>query len=901
MTPNDRPVRGERFYRALLCLYPKAFRRRYGADMIAFYRERASGLVNSRQMRTAMWARLLPDLLASAFAERIAALAGRADVRSSLESRSALPPEEPMSIFQQDLRFALRGMAHRPGFTAVVLATLALGIGANAAIFSVVDAVLLRPLPFEDVDRIVSLGHKAPYSSVSEPEFVDYQRGVAAFEKLAAYSGMEVTITVSDQPVRAAGARVSRDFFTILGVKPQRGRVFAADEFSHLTRTRITVISSGLWRQQFAADPAVVGKVIQINGAPFRIIGVMPDGFGFPSARAAFWTPWRLNPDSLWTRNNHYLALVGKLAPGGTVAQANAQVRTLDQRWMHDFPETYFPSDPLQGVVTTLRDDLLGPTRPYLLALLGAVGFILLIACVNVANLLLVRGEGRRKEFAIRTALGASGSRMVRQMLTESMLLALFGAMLGLVIAWAGSRALVAFAPTDLPRLEQVGVDYRVVAFTAAIAVLTGIIFGLAPALRGGRDGAEPLRDGRKTSGAGGSRIARRGLVVTEVALAVILSAGSGLLIRSLTKLQAMDMGFDPKNVLTMELTLPARKYSDTTADAFFRELLTKVRGLPGVTTVAADGMLPISGDDNSWSIMVDGRVARTIAEAPTAKPDEVTPDYFKTLGIRLTRGRTFGESDRLGAPPVVVINETMAKQLWPGVDPIGHTLKMYNPASPWATIVGVVGDVRSRGIQETVPPTMYFPYSQSGTSAYYMPRTMSLVVRTARDPAALAPQIRGIVRSLDAQVPIDRVAPMETVVASSIASRRFTTVLLGGFAALALTLAGIGIYGVISYGVSQRTYEIGVRMALGATASSVVRLVMAEGVNMTVAGLALGVAGAAVVDRSLDSLLIGITASDPATFSGVVAILIAVAACACAIPARRATGVSPTDALRNG
>jgi predicted permease len=482
------------------------------------------------------------------------------------------------------------------------------------------------------------------------------------------------------------------------------------------------------------------------------------------------------------------------------------------------------------------------------------------------------------------------------------MLYAVIGGALGVGVAWLGARALVRLAPDDVPRLDHLGVDYRVVFFTLGVTVLTGILFGLAPAVRGMRgESAQALRDGGKTSARGGSRLARRGLVVTEVALAVIMLSGAGLLTRSLIRLQAVELGFDPSNVLTMRITLPAKRYNDTTADALFQQVTDRVSHLPGVRSAALDGSLPIAGDESIWSILIDGHSVKTIAEAPSAKPDQVTPGYFAALSIPLRQGRLLSGADRMGAPPVVVINETMAKTLWPGVDPIGHTLKMFSPKSPWVTVVGVVGDIRSRGIQQDIPPTMFFPHAQSGTSAYYMPQSMTLVVRTNRDPRALAAAVRGVIRGLDSRVPISEVATLDDVVAQSIASRRFTTILLGGFAALALALAGIGIYGVIAYSVSQRTYEIGVRMALGASTGSVARLVMAEGVRMTTAGLALGLAGALGVDQLIRSLLVGVTTTDVATLGGVIAVLTAVASIACALPMRRATAVSPTEALRNG
>jgi putative ABC transport system permease protein len=901
---SDVPGRGERWYRLLIRLYPRAFRARYTHDLIDFYRERVARVETPREL-VAVWLRVIPDLLSTAAAERANTMFGRARVRTSSISFTP-PPEDPMSVFLQDLRFALRGMRQRPAFTAVVLATLALGIGANAAIFSVVDAVLLRPLPYANVDRIVRLTHDAPYQTVSEPEFIDYQRDVKALSALAAFNSGQVTVTVSDEPngepIRAASSRVSQDFFSILGARAAVGRLFSPEEYAPSAKGGLVVISNGLWRQQFAADRGVIGKKVELNGRRATIIGVLPEGFSYPNAETAFWAPWRLNRDSLWTRNNHYLGLVGLLAPNATLAQANVQVRALESRWMHDFPETYFPDRPLVGHVASLRDAILGPTRPYLLALLGAVGFILLIACVNVANLLLVRGDARRKEFAIRTALGASSHRLVRQMLTESSLFACFGAALGIGLAVVGSRALVALAPGDLPRLDQVSVDYRVIAFTVAITLVTGLLFGLVPAIRELRhDSADGLREGSKSTATSASRAARRALVITEVALAVVMCAGAGLLIRSLAKLRAIDLGFDTSNVLTLRLTLPPRGYNDTTADAVFRDITTRVGRLPGVRAAALDGVLPISGPESEWSIMIDGHVVKTIAEAPSAKPEQISPDYFKTFGIRVLRGRTFTDADRMGAPPVAVINEAMAKKLWPGIDPVGHTLKMFNDKSPWVTIVGLVANVRARGIQEETPATMYFPYSQSGASAYYMPSEMTLVVKTVGDPALIGPSVRSTIRSLDPRLVISQVKTMDVVVTDSISSRRFTTLLLGAFATLALGLAGIGIYGVIAYGVSQRAFETGVRIALGATRRSVIQLVMSEGARLTAAGIAIGLGGAFVVDRALRSLLVDVSTFDPITIVGVVATLLVVAALACAVPARRATAVSPTDALRNG
>jgi putative ABC transport system permease protein len=890
---------GERVYAALLRLFPSSFRERYGDDMLDFYRERAAATRHSFVAGARLWSALLTDLVASAIAERFAR--PRRAAAQSLQSH--IQPEQTMSTLQQDARYAIRGIIQRPAFAAVILLTLGLGIGANAAIFTVVNAVLLRPLPFRNVDRIVAFQHDDPYGQVSEGEFVDYSRGVPSLSKLAAYSGGTVTLTVGNEPVRTRYARISRDFFDILGVQPILGRTFTPDEFLPSARGRIVVISHALWQQQFAGDPHIAGRTLTINGGTVTIIGVMPAGFNYPDVAASLWTAWRLNTDSLWGRNNHYLRLVGSMAPGATIAQVRAQAATLDRQWMHDYPDIYRPGRPLTAAIVPLEEKLLGQTRPYMLALLGAVGFILLIACVNVANLLLARGESRRKEMAIRTALGASGSRIVRQMLTESMLLAAIGAMIGTGFAWLGTRALIELAPGDLPRLDQVSVDGRVVLFTVAITILTGLLFGLIPAARGvRRDSVQSLRDGGKTSAISSAHMVRSALVTTEVALAVVMLSGAGLLIRSLVKLRGIDLGFATRHILTMDVTIPSgRQYTDTSADELYRQIRQRVLHLPGVTSAALEGALPITGDDSDWSIMIDGRVVKTIAEAATAKPDQVTPDFFSTMSIPILRGRPITEEDQRGSPPVVVINETMAKKLYPGVDPIGHTLKMFNPAAPWVTIVGVVADVKARGFLSKTRPTTYFSYSQAATSAYYQPGTMTLLVRTAGDPVLQVPAIRSIVRSLDSHVPISHVATMDDIVGQSIASRRFTTLLLGGFAGHALLLAGIGIYGVISFGVTQRTYEIGVRMALGASESSIMRLVVVDGFRMALVGLIVGLGGALVLDRLLRSLLVDVSTGDIPTFAGVVVVLAAVAAAACAVPARRATSVSPTEALRNG
>jgi putative ABC transport system permease protein len=902
--PTNGRARGEWMYRLMLFAFPRRFRRRYADDMIAFYRERVAG-ENGRPAPPLLvvWAQLIPDLISNAFAERFAWLHRELDPAPRIARQYSHRREDTMSILMQDIRYALRGMLRQPGFALVLVATLALGIGANTAIFTVVNAVLLRPLPFAEPDRLIDLSSndRNGGESVSEPEFVDYKRGVTTVDRLAAYSANNATITVpGGDPTRAVFTRVSRDFFDVLGVKAELGRVFAADEFSPQSRALVTVLSHRLWVQQFASDPRVIGKKLKIGQGMATIVGVMPARFVFPDAETQLWLSWRMNPDSLWTRNNHYLDVVGHLAPGATLGQARAQVATLNQRWPKDFPETYPANQPIIRQARPLTDRMLGATRPYLLSLLGAVAFILLIACVNVANLLLVRGESRRKELAIRTALGASGGRMIRQTLTESMMLALIGAVCGTVLAFVGTRALVALAPADLPRVAEIGVDGRVAAFTIAITLFTGVAFGLIPALRALKgDSADTLREGGKTSGHGASALARRSLVVAEITLAVVMLSGAGLLVRSLYNLQSLDLGFDPSRVLTMQVTLPGNAYSDTTANIYFNQALERARRLPGVKSAAAVSYLPITGSDNGWSIMVDNLVLKTIAESPAARPEHVTPGYFSTMGITV-RGREFTEQDRVDAAPVAIVDEGLAKKLWPGKDPIGHTIKMFSEQAVWATVIGVASDVRARGLEAKAPETMYFAYAQSTQTAYVTPRSMTLIVRATNDPSTLVAPLRRIARDLDKSVAISRIATMESIVGDSIASRRFATALLAGFAVLALALAGIAIYGVISYGVSQRTYEIGVRMAMGASPASIVRLVVSEGGSMAAIGLLLGLGSALAVERLLRTMLVGVDTTDAPTLLGVIVVLAAVATAACALPARRATAVSPTEALRN-
>jgi putative ABC transport system permease protein len=904
----------DRAYRVLLRLYPREFRERFGGDMTDFFHDRRLAARQHGTLGVArVWLSAVADVIRVAALERADTTArrvrARGDSRNHTIHRTAFDTrnEDMMATLMGDIRYALRGMVTKPAFSGVVLATLALGIGANVAIFSVVNGVLLRPLPYPDADRVVQIDHVDPYGTVSEPEFVDYRDGTKRFERMAAFSETAGTLTGEREPERVTIGRVSDGFFSILAVPAEVGRTFVPEEDRrHGFPRRAAVLSHGLWTRRFGADKSIVGKEIRINDVSVTVVGVMPERFAYPSTDIALWMPLRLNYDTLWTRNNHYLRLIARLKPGVTAAAATNDLNTLAKQFVRDYPAVYGQSDPLVAKATPLPDQVLGKTRPYLLALLGAVGFVLLIACVNVANLLLARGEARRKELAIRTALGASRGRLARQVMTESVTYAVIGGVLGIGLAWWGQHALRAAAPASIPRVNQVTIDGGVLAFALLVTSVTGVLFGLIPALRGSRgDTIGTLREGGKTSSLGIGR-ARGVLVVSEVALAVVLLTGAGLMIRSLWKLQSIDLGFKPEHVLAMRVSFPEPRgqISDPsgpqrTIAQFYRDLTDRVQALPGVRSVGAVGDLPIADGNSIWSILIDGSPQMPVSQAPSAMPQQVTPGYFRTMGIPVLRGREFTTEDRADTPLVALVNETAAKKLWPNKNPIGGTIKMLDPSAPWATVIGVVKDVRSAGYQEDVPPTMYFPHAQAGQSAYYTPAAMNLVINAEGDPQALTAPVRQLVRQLSASTPVSQVQTMEAVVAASVASRRFSTELLAGFAALALLLAGIGIYGVIAYDVSQRTYEIGLRIALGARSGQVAGMMLGRGVRMVALGLVLGVAGSLAVTGVLQSLLVDVSRLDPVTIGGVVVVLAIVAAGAAYLPARRASAVDPMVALR--
>jgi predicted permease len=803
-------------------------------------------------------------------------------------------------MLAQDIRYALRGLARRPLFAGVVIATIALGVGANAAIFSVVRGVLLRPLPYPEPDRVVTVGHTPPTWLASPPELFDYRRDVRSFDGLAAFTRSEGNLATPDEPERVAVAAVSPEFFRVLGMRPLVGRAFLPDE-DRVTPATVVVLSYGLWQRRFGGDRAIVGRTIPFNGRPRTVIGVMPRYFDYPSSHVDLWLPMpRFNPDSLGDRANHYLFMVARLRAGVPIARATNEAATVARRMMRDHPNSYDPNAPLGPVIARVSDGLVGPTRPYLWTLFGAVGFVLVIVCVNVANLLLARGEGRRREMAVRAALGASRRRIVAQLLTESTMYAIGGGGFGMLLAWSGTRALVALAPASVPRLEQVGLDWGVLAYALVTSLAAGILFGLAPALRAAREApAETLKAGGRTSHQGASQRMRRALVIAEVAMSVVMLCGAGVLLRSLVKLQRTDLGFDPRSVLTAKVS-PLGNYDEARSIVFFAQVLERTRAIPGVVAAGAAGWLPVVDAGGLWGLLAEGQSYDRLPRGPTAVPQQVTPGYFEAIGLAVVAGREFTDDDRQTGPYVGIVSKSLAQLLWPNADAIGKRFRLGGD-STFMTVVGVVNDIRARGFADTPEPTMYFAYPQTRETAYVMPRSMNLVVRTVGDPLLIANQVKAIVRSLDATVPVSNVRTLEQVVGISVANRRFSTILLGGFATLALVLAAIGIFGVISYGVSERRVEIGVRMALGAGRATVLVSVLGDGIRMALIGVAIGVVGAAAVLRVLRSLLVGVPVVDAGTFTTVALGLVVVAGIASLIPARRATAISAMEALRGG
>ncbi|HKH44247.1 MAG TPA: ABC transporter permease [Thermoanaerobaculia bacterium] len=816
-----------------------------------------------------------------------------------------------MRSLLQDLRYAGRLLVRSPGFTLLTVLTLALGIGANAAIFSVVDGVLLTPLPYRQPDRLMAVYSQFPGLGfdkfwVSGPEYLEFRRWNTSFQDVGSYVTGEVNVEGRDQPLRVRAAAATASLFSTLGVDPVLGRAYTqAEDLPNAEKT--VVLSHGLWKRAFAGDRGVLGKRVIIDGEPRTILGVMPPSFDIGGQRIEVWAPLALDPASPGNRGGHFLYLVGRLKPEATLASSKSELDGLIARWQREFPGNHAPHpENHRLVIKPLLEDLVGDVRSRVVVMAVAVGLVLLIACLNVANLLLARAEGRQREIAIRTALGAARGRLLRQFLTESVLLALCGGGLGLLLAVWGVKAIVALNAASIPRVEAIGVDARAVAFTLGISLLTGLLFGLAPALHvRGAAFFTSLKEGTARSTAGRvSQWFRRSLVVVEITLATLLVIGAGLLLKSFWMLQQVNPGFQADGLLTFRVALPDATYpEDQKVIAFWRDLTVRLASLPGVEGAAAMTGLPPKRDVNANDTEFEGLPAPP--EGPIQNVDYwqfVTRDYFKTMKVRLVAGRYFEPTDAAGTPGVVVVNETLAKVFWPGQSPIGKRLRAPGPDDaplPWLSVVGVVGDVKQGGLDQKTGTELYFLQDQTAQTVGFSADTMNVVVRTPGDPLALADTVRQEVRRMDPALPLAGVRPMTTVLFEAVASPRLLMVLVMLFAAVALVLAAIGTYGVLSYAVQQRTREIGIRMALGAQVGQVLRMILSQGAVLVGIGLALGVAGALALQKVLASLLFGVAPTDPLTFGLVIVILATVAFLACWWPARRAARVNPLVALR--
>ena len=805
-----------------------------------------------------------------------------------------------MDNLRQDIRYAFRRLIKSPAFTVVALLTLALGIGANTAIFSVVNAVLLKPLPYPQPHEIVGVYHlsEGTRATMSGPNFTDVKKLATTLEDAAAYTRARTILTGRGEPVRLDAAEVSASLFELLGVAPALGRTFRPDE-NQTGKHRVAILAHGLWIQRFGGDRNVVGKTLLLDGVSHEIVGVMPEGFSFPAARS-IWTPLEYTEGLTTTqRGAWYLQVVGRLKDGVTPEQARAEIETIGRQLAKQYPDS---NEGVGITAMSLHEAMVGDIRKAFWVLLGAVGFVLLIACVNVANLLLARAAARESEIAVRTALGAGRGRLVRQLLTESIILAIVGGGLGLLLAVWGVEGLLALEPQGIPRLNEVRVDPNVILFTMGLSLVTGLLFGLVPAFQSTRGGiSATLKDGGRgaLTSRGGSRM-RTTLVVAEVALAVMLLAGAGLLIRSFSRLASVDPGFQVQPALTFDLSLPESRYeSEEHQIAFFDQLIPKLQAIPGVQAAGSVISLPLSGSSIVLTFEVAGRPPVPPSQQPAMQVRVATPEYFQTIGIPLKRGRFFGESDRWGSPQVVVITEAAARQYFPNEDPIGKRITLgwgrgENKPRAGGEVVGIIGDVKDAGLNEPDPPQIYLPYRQWPVGG------MSFLLKTAVRPESVADAVRRTVYSMDGNLPVGNVRTLEAVVARSISQPRFYMTLLAVFAGVALALAAIGIFGVLSYAVAQRTREIGIRMALGAHQGTVVRLIVRDAMIMASVGVAIGTVAAFLLTEWLVAkLLFNTSPRDPATFTLVAVALAAVSLAAAYVPARRATRVDPIVALR--
>jgi len=806
-----------------------------------------------------------------------------------------------MNSIIKDIRFALRGLLKHRTFTAIAVVTLALGIGGSTSIFTVVNAALLRGLPYRSPDRLYHLWEKTPQEKFSKrefsyPDYEDYQKN-NVFDGLAAYAGGGALLSGFGETENIGAPRVNADFFKVLGVEPILGRTFQSGEDLPGAR-RLTVLTYGLWQRRFGGDPNVIGRGVTVNGEGYEIIGVLPASFQFALRNNDLFLPYQPTDAQRTRRFMHGTNLIGRLKPGLSSTDAEANLKVIGSRIEQEYNQSHAGTYPY---VVPLQEEIVGNVRPVLLVLLAAVGFVLLIACANVASLLLTRSLARQKEVAIRSALGASRWRVMRQLLTESILLSLVGGVAGLLIAYWGVPALVAVIPQQqliaMPFLRELHLDSGILAFSFGLSLLTGVVFGLAPALQSSRlDLNEVLKEGGRNASATASHRLRSAMVVTEIALAVVLLVGAGLMMKSLFRLLQTNVGFNPENVMTMSVVLPPAKYTDPNQQMIFNDQLReRVQSLPGVTGAGTVNILPLNSG-NTTRFYVDGDPVPEPGKETEANSRIVSDDYFKTLGVPLIAGRAFDAREAAtNAPPVVIIGKTIADRMFPGRDPVGKRLRYASVQAPPIEIVGVVGDVKITGLDEAVKPVLYYSFRQS-------PSTFAnLVARTNSDPNALASSIRNEIRNLEPEAAILNMRTMEDMMSQTPASfmRRFPALLISIFAGVALLLASIGIYGVVSYSVSQQTHYIGVRMALGAKPSDILKMVLRQGLVLALLGLGIGVLAALGLMRLLQTMLFEVSTTDVGTFGVVTGVLFVVALLACFLPARRATKVDPLVALR--
>ena len=815
----------------------------------------------------------------------------------------------------QAIRLAFRSLLKTPGFTAVAIITVALAIAANTAVFSLVNALLIRPLPYRASNELVLLWEKFPAQGleripVSAPEYLDYVKELRTLD-IAAFDYVDLNLTGGDMPERISGAVVAPSLFPVLGIEPIRGRIFTPDEFGEGNDNTV-VISERLWQRRFNRDPELIGKQLSLNGRSLTVVGIIPAKFEFPlplfnvqggsfGQQVDIWKPIAFTKNDLESRGSRSYGVVARLKHGVTIAQARAELATVIANWRPRFPDNYAPSSPFDAALYGFHDQVVGGMRPALLILSGAVALVLLIACANLTTMLLARASAREREFAIRVALGAGPGRLLRQTLTESVLLALIGGVAGTLLAIWGLDLLRALGSTTVPRIAEANLDLRVLFVTLLVSVGTGILFGLIPALSSVKpELTEALKEGGRgsTSGLRRNRV-RNALVISEIALALVLLVGSGLLLKSFIRLQNVNPGFDPRNVLTMEVSLPVAKYARGRPVAdFYVELIRRVRGIPGVEAAGLTSILPLSGTNSDSSFAIEGRDPFQSSAYPDEEIRSISLDYFKVLKVPLLRGRFFDDRDNADGPQTVIVNEAFARKWFPNEDAVGKRITFSDPRKPeikWITIVGLVGDMRHRGLDVEAKPEYYLPHGQNSY------RGMILAVRSSQDPRALTSSIRNELRRLDAELPAANVRTLEEVASESIAPRRLSVTLLGVFAAMALILASVGIYGVMSFLVVQRTHEIGVRMALGAQRSDVLRLVIGRAAKLVVVGTIAGLVLGFLSSQALRALLYNVGAFDLTTFISVTLALCLVSMFASYIPALRATRADPMIALGHG